>query len=108
MKASEHGTWRGYQLQKCRCDACVLWQKSVRRKKPGIDDVENERPMSLAEKIAEIEWIGTTDGVENIAKRLGWANVDNMLRSLHKVKRLDLVEKLLARRDHEWNRFDEE
>ena len=106
MRIVEHGTWRGYQQAKCRCDLCVAWNRK-RVTKPGIDDVENQRPMSVKERIIEIEWIGNTDSVENIAERLNWPNVTAMLDAIRKAKRQDLVDKLMARREREWNRFDE-
>ena len=93
-----HGTWRGYRKLRCRCDACLAWQRGRRKKPKDIDDLSKQRPMSMAEKIAEIEFLGSTDTVDNLAHRLDWATVWDMNTALRRKGRHDLADSLLARR----------
>lgn len=96
-----HGKRAGYQKHKCRCDACMEWNREHSRfhRKRDIDDVEHEPRMTTAERVAEIEWIRSTETVDNIATRLDWTDADAMFTTLNRAGYEKLVESLKLQRD---------
>lgn len=96
-----HGTRTGYQRKKCKCDACREWNRELRRKytKRDIDDLARQPRMTTAEKVAEIEWIRSTDTVDNIAVRLGWKDFDDMFTVLRRAGYGELVDSLRRQRE---------
>lgn len=49
------------------------------------------KPRNHAELLEDLEWIIGTDHPDNIARRLGYSNAENLERVLHKWRRPDLA-----------------
>ena len=82
-KGFKHGGAYGYNVKKCRCASCKSWNTKRMRELRERQNPHIEKPMTLEERVAEIEWIRGTDTLENIATRLGWGSAQQMFDSLY-------------------------